>query len=109
MLGKGERIFSNMMKKVSKIDAIKTWRKYLGPAKNAAEEAPETFRARFESSEINPIHAADSHESVEAERSIIFKDDEEAIALIKPDAFEQVKKITNFFYAFVRQKILLSI
>ena len=85
------------MKKVSKIDAIKTWRKYLGPAKNAAEEAPETFRARFESSEINPIHAADSHESVEAERSIIFKDDEEAIALIKPDAFEQVKKITNFF------------
>ncbi|CBY41612.1 unnamed protein product, partial [Oikopleura dioica] len=80
---------------LAKIDAIKTWREYLGPAKNAAEEAPESMRARFESSEINPIHAADSPESVEAERSIIFKDDEEAIALIKPDAFEQAEDIVE--------------
>ena len=94
---------------MSKIDAIKTWREYLGPAKNAAEEAPETFRARFESSEINPIHAADSHESVEAERSIIFKDDEETIALIKPDAFEQVWRNYRFSLNIFRQKISLSI
>ena len=74
---------------LAKENAIAAWREKLGPATNAAEEEPESLRARFPSGNFNAIHAATSPEAFEREKSILFGD-EKAIALIKPDGIEKV-------------------
>ena len=77
---------------LAKENAISAWRAKLGPAVDAAEEEPESIRGRFASgsSSFNPIHAADSPEAFLRERSILFGEDQQAIAVIKPDGIQNV-------------------
>jgi nucleoside diphosphate kinase len=70
---------------------------FLGPAVDAPTQSPDSIRGRFQSTgNFNPIHATDSGESFLREESIFFGDDEEqAIAVIKPDGIEKVFKKRN--------------
>ena len=77
-------------------NAISAWRDKLGPATNASEEAPESIRGRFVSGSVNAVHAADSPQAVEREQSILFGEEEQAIAVIKPDAISKVSHADGF-------------
>merc|ERR1719333_724890 len=74
--------------KLEKADAIKSWRRLMGPTKfeEAQKTAPNSLRATFASNTTkNAVHGSDSTESAQRELAFFF-DVELTLALIKPDA-----------------------
>ena len=60
---------------------------------NAAEEAPESIRAKYSVGSFNAAHASSSDIDVEREEKLLFS--QETLALIKPDAAEKSEDIVK--------------
>merc|ERR1719277_2200617 len=78
-------------------EAVSGWRRLVGPMLDAAENAPDSLRAKFQVGEVNPIHAASNQSQVKLETDMIFnkseatKEEPEAIEppLNEPETLEQ--------------------
>ena len=66
-------------------EAVSAWRRLVGPMLDAAENAPDSLRAKFQVGEVNPIHAASNQSQVKLETDMIFNQQE---AIKEPEAIE---------------------